>query len=86
MSAQSVKSIVKIAEDNDKNLTDYLLHFGEEFELLVTLNENEYYKHQDKLNNIHIIGRTNSSGIITLIKDGLKEIIPVKGYEHLKDD
>jgi len=80
------KNIEKVAKINNKDLKDYLLHFGEEFELLVTLNENEYYKHQDKLNNIHIIGRTNSSGIITLIKDGLKEIIPVKGYEHLKDD
>ena len=44
------------------------------------------YKYQEKLKNLHIIGKTNSSGKITLIKDGLEETMPIKGYEHLKDD
>jgi len=80
------KNIEKVAKLNNKDLKDYLLHFGEEFELLITLNDNEYYKHQDKLNNIYVIGKTNSSGKITLIREDSVEIIPVKGYEHLKDD
>lgn len=79
------KTIEKVANINDKDLLDYLLHFGEEFELLITLSENEYYKHENELN-IHIIGKTNNSGKITLIKDDNENIIPIKGYEHLKDD
>jgi len=80
------KNIEKVAKINNKELEDYLLHFGEEFELLVTLNKEEYYKYEEKLENIHIIGKTNSSDKITLIKEDFEKIIPVKGYEHLKDD
>ena len=80
------KNIEKVAKINNKDLKEYLLHFGEEFELLITLNKDEYYKYQEKLKNLHIIGKTNSSGKITLIKDGLEETMPIKGYEHLKDD
>lgn len=79
------ESIVKIAEDNDKNLTDYLLHFGEEFELLVTLNAEEYDKHKEEFDNLYIIGKSNDTGRITLEKDGESELIPVRGYEHLKE-
>ncbi|RAP52313.1 MAG: thiamine-phosphate kinase [Methanosphaera sp. rholeuAM270] len=77
------KNIEKIAEDNDKDLTEYLLHFGEEFELLLTLNPEEYKKHENELK-INIIGKTNNTGKITLIKDNKKENIPIRGYEHLK--
>lgn len=80
------KNIEEIARSNNKELIEYLLHFGEEFELLLTLNKEEYEKHKDELENIHIIGKTNNSKKITLIKDNIEEIIPVKGYEHLKDD
>ncbi len=80
------KTIEKVAKINNKKLTEYLFHFGEEFELLVTLDEEEYRKHLEELENIHIIGKTNTSGKITLIKDDVEETIPVKGYEHLKDD
>lgn len=80
------KIIKQVSEINNKNIVDYLLHFGEEFELLVTLNREEYEKHKDELNNITIIGKTNNSDKITLIKDGKEEVIEIKGYEHLKDD
>lgn len=80
------KNIEKVAALNNKDLKEYLLHFGEEFELLITLKKDEYYKYQNQLENIHIIGKTNSSGRITLVKENSEEIIPVKGYEHLKDD
>lgn len=79
------KNIEEIAEKNDKKLTDYLLHFGEEFELLLTINKEEYEKHANELN-IQIIGKTNNSKKITLIKDNKEKNIPIKGYEHLKDD
>lgn len=80
------KNIEEVAKINNKKLIDYLLHFGEEFELLLTINEEEYKKHENELENITIIGKTNNSSKITLIKDNIEEIIPIKGYEHLKDD
>lgn len=80
------KNITKVAHSNNKKLTDYLLHFGEEFELLLTLDKKEYKKHIHMLNDIYIIGKTNKSGKITLIKNDEEIIIPIKGYEHLKDD
>lgn len=80
------KIIKKVSETNNKDLLEYLLHFGEEFELLVTLNEEEYEKHKNELDNISIIGKTNNSNKITLIKDNKEEKIDIKGYEHLKDD
>ena len=79
------KTIEEVSKRNYKNLMEYLLHFGEEFELLLTLDEEEYARHSDQLD-IHIIGRTNDSGKITLIKEGKEENISVRGYEHLKDD
>ncbi len=80
------KTIEKVAKINNKELTEYLLHFGEEFELLLTLDEKEFHKHEDELENLHIIGKCNNSGKITLIKDGIRESIANRGYEHLKDD
>jgi thiamine-monophosphate kinase len=78
--------IKKVAKNNNKILSEYLLHFGEEFELLLTLNPEEYNKHKKELDFLTIIGKTNNSNKITLIKDDGEYDIPVKGYEHLKDD
>ncbi len=73
-----------IAKKNNKNITDYLLHFGEEFELLLTLDENLYEKYKSELEKLIIIGRTTNTDNIILIRDNDKEFIKVKGYEHLK--
>lgn len=75
-----------IADKNNKQLNNYLLHFGEEFELLMTLNKENYEKYKDKLDDIHIIGKVNNSKQIVLIDDKSIEKIKIKGYEHLKDD
>lgn len=80
------KNLEIIADKNNKQLNDYLLHFGEEFELLMTLNKKNYEKYKDKLDDIHIIGKVNNSKQIVLIDDKSIEKIKIKGYEHLKDD
>lgn len=80
------KNLEIIADKNNKQLNDYLLHFGEEFELLMTLNKENYEKYKDKLDDIHIIGKVNNSKQIVLIDDKSIEKIKIKGYEHLKDD
>ena len=74
-----------VAKYFEKNLNYYLLNFGEEFELLLTIDEEEYIKHEKELEDIiYIIGRVNSSKEVTLIKENSVEIIETKGYEHLK--
>lgn len=78
--------IKQIAKENNKSLNDYLLHFGEEFELLLTLNRKGYELYKNKLDDIHIIGKVNNSNQITLISKNNVEKIKIKGYEHLKED
>jgi thiamine-monophosphate kinase len=79
------KYLKDVAAFNDKTIEDYILHFGEEFELLLTINPIEYEKYKqiftDKL---FIIGRCNCSGKNILIKDNKRIPIIAKGYEHLK--
>lgn len=71
---------------NNKDVLDYLLHFGEEFELLLTLNEDKYLEYKSVFDDLHIIGRTNDNGNITIIRDDEEELIEIEGYEHLKED
>ncbi len=74
-----------VARHFNKSLNYYLLHFGEEFELLLTIKEKEYLKHKKELDGlIYIIGKVNTSKNLTLIKDNSIEIIEARGYEHLK--
>lgn len=80
------KYIQKIADCNNKPLNDYLLHFGEEFELLLTLDSEEYEQYREKLVDVTVIGRVNNSKLITILEDDCLKEIKIKGYEHLKDD
>lgn len=75
--------IKKIADDNHKSLEEYLLHFGEDFQLLLTLDEKKYAKNPIK--ELHIIGKTNNTGKITIKKNGKTEKLNIDGYEHLKN-
>ena len=67
-------------------MNDYLLHFGEEFELLLTLDSEEYEQYREKLVDVTVIGRVNNSKLITILEDDCLKEIKIKGYEHLKDD
>lgn len=73
-----------IAKENNKDIIDYLLHFGEEFELLLTLDADLYEEYRTHYDNLTIIGKINDSRNITLIRDNVKEFIKIQGYEHLK--
>lgn len=79
--------LTDIAAYNNKTIEDYILHFGEEFELLLTLDPIQYEKYKtifsDKL---FIIGKCDNTGKLTLTKDNKKVPIKPKGYEHLRDD
>lgn len=80
------KYITKVAQANNRNLNDYLLHFGEEFELLLVLDEKEYEKYKDELSDITVIGRVNMTDRI-IISDELCDVeIKTSGYEHLSGE
>lgn len=79
------KYLEDIAKHNNKEIIDYLLHFGEEFELLLTLNETEYIKHKNELKDLYIIGKTNNNKKISLVKDNKTFKIQPNGFEHLKE-
>lgn len=75
-----------IAKENNKTIEDYILHFGEEFELLLTINPTIYDKYKEIFRDkLFVIGKCNNSQKITLIKDNKKIPIKIKGYEHLKE-
>ncbi len=80
------KDIEIVASENNKQLNEYLLHFGEEFELLLTLNQEYYRKYAKKLDNVYIIGKVNKTNEIKLVsKNNTFKEIKIKGYEHLKE-
>ena len=81
------KYIKQVAKRNNKKLNDYLLHFGEEFELLLILDENEYIKYKDQLEDITVIGYVNCDDKITILVNNGKEFeVKTQGYEHLSGE
>ena len=75
-----------IAEHNKKSILDYILHFGEEFELLMTLDSDKYNEYKEIFTDkLFIIGKCNDSGMITMTINDKKISITPKGYEHLKE-
>jgi len=68
----------------DRSLDYYLYHFGEEFELLMTLDERLYDSYEDELD-LHVIGRVNDSGRMELVDGERRRSLSSMGYEHLKE-
>ncbi|WP_084790296.1 thiamine-phosphate kinase [Methanosphaera sp. WGK6] len=80
------KYLEEIANANNKNLNEYLFHFGEEFELLLTLKKDKYNKYKHELKDIHVIGEVNNSNQITILENNSIKNMKIKGYEHLKEN
>ncbi|WP_409200126.1 thiamine-phosphate kinase [Methanobrevibacter sp. DSM 116169] len=72
-----------LAKKCNKDYLDLVLNFGEDFELLFTISEENSIKLKNKLD-FNIIGEINNSDKIEIKKiNGKIEKIPQKGYEHL---
>jgi len=83
----SIDIIKKIAIFLDKDYQDLILNFGEDFELLFTINSNKFNEFKDyfKDEEYYIIGEVNQSNKIQLsLTNGEIEDIKLKGYEHFK--
>ncbi len=76
-------AVVEIAEKSGKDPLDFLLYYGEDFELLLTLRKEAFTKINAKVP-LYKIGEVNSSGEMVIVrKNGKKEILKPQGYEHL---
>ena len=74
----SIKTISKISKIP---LENFLYHFGEEFELLLIIDEKIYENIKNDLN-IYVIGSVNKTGIIYLHKKEKTIKLSTTGYEH----
>jgi|YNPNPStandDraft_1061719.scaffolds.fasta_scaffold10310_6 thiamine-monophosphate kinase len=70
------------------NVVDYALHFGGDYELLVTLPSDKYSLAEQALNSIggslRVIGRVTKGKRIMIHTSKYSRILEDKGYEHFK--
>lgn len=72
-----------VARISGKNSQEMVLYYGEDFELLFTINPQDFSSLQGEIE-VHAIGEVTSSGRIEMIdKDGKTNILVPRGYEHL---
>ncbi|MDI6724115.1 MAG: thiamine-phosphate kinase [Methanobacterium sp.] len=77
------EEVIKVAEKTDKDPLDLVLYYGEDFELLLTIDKNIFNQIKDKIS-LYEIGCVTSSGkIVKISNDGTKKILEPRGYEHL---
>lgn len=75
-----------VAEYNNKDILEYLLHFGEDFQLLLTLDADKYEEYKEIFTDkLFIIGKCVEGGKITLTMNDKTIPITPKGYEHLTE-
>jgi len=86
--SQNLKEISE--KIKDINVDDYFLHFGGDYELLITLSKQNFINAQICLEtigcNLTEIGRVTKDSSITIIEGDVKEVLPNKGYEHFKNN
>jgi thiamine-monophosphate kinase len=68
---------------------DYGLHFGGDYELLLTIPQEDFEKAQKSLEKIGTqmtsIGTVTKEDKIKIVKNGMKKTLENKGYEHFKE-
>ena len=74
----------RIADEFSVPVTDYALYGGEEYELLFTIDEEEYKKLEILTNDVSIIGRiTNAGDGINVVREqGESEPLRAAGWNH----
>ncbi|MGI8543960.1 MAG: thiamine-phosphate kinase [Aridibacter sp.] len=79
----SNENIKKFLSEN-LDILDFVLHGGEDFELLFTIRPSDLKKFEKKISgNITHIGEiTGDTENIEIIRDGKSEILQPKGYQH----
>lgn len=76
-------AVLEVAEKANKNPLEFVLHYGEDFELLLTIKNSAFEQIKDQIP-IYKIGKVTSSSKMIIVKsNGEEEILNPRGYEHL---
>ena len=77
------EEVVEVAQKTGKNPLDLVLYYGEDFELLLTIQKEAFNLIKDKIP-LFKIGEVTSSGKIIIVnKDRTQRVLKPQGYEHL---
>jgi len=81
--------LLKLAAENENlDVYKYCLHFGGDYELLLTIPPDEFEKAQRSVettgNYITNIGQVTKDNEVCIIDSGVKKLLPNEGYEHFR--
>ncbi|RLI94538.1 MAG: thiamine-phosphate kinase [Candidatus Altiarchaeales archaeon] len=76
------KNAIELAREFKFNISEFALYTGGDYELLFTIQEDNFNEVKDEINATEI-GRVIKKGIFS-VKNGKREIIEKRGYEHFK--
>jgi thiamine-monophosphate kinase len=77
-----IPEVEELAAALDQDPLDLALYYGEDFELLLTIEKDEFSHLKDEFG-LHKVGVVTSSGQIEIVdKDGKTKILETKGYQH----
>jgi len=81
--------LLKLAEENENlDIYKYCLHFGGDYELLLTIPPSEFEKAQRSVektgNYLTNIGQVTKGNEVCIIDGSVKKILPNEGYEHFR--
>ena len=75
--------VLEVAQKTGNNPLDFALYYGEDFELLLTIQNDDFKQISDKIP-LFKIGKVTSSGKIIMVnKYGTPSVLKPQGYEHL---
>jgi thiamine-monophosphate kinase len=76
------------SKNQELDVFEYALHFGGDYELLITTPQSNFEKAKQILNKIGTqitpVGRVTKNSTISLMKNEVKTVLPNRGYEHFK--
>lgn len=85
----SPKLLQLLSENKGLDIYEYGLHFGGDYELLLTLPQDNFEKAKKSLENIGTkitsIGKVTKDNKVVIVENGIKTSLPNKGYEHFKE-
>ena len=81
--------LIKLAGENENlDVYKYCLHFGGDYELLLTIPSNKFEKARRSVersgNYLTNIGRVTNVEEVCIVESGVKKLLPNEGYEHFK--
>ena len=81
-------SLKKLSKTYDLDVYDYAVHFGGDYELLLTIPSDKFEKAKKSLDSVGVsltkIGHVTEEKKVKIVENHVKNILKNKGYEHFK--